>query len=311
MGDHELAALLHQDRLVRLRDHPHLGRAARRFVSDGRARRVLPGLLVPAVGEDDLILLAAALTRYDPDAVLIEESAAALTFRATERPPTGPVRYASHRKLRSASTWFTTVRRRIDPQDVTEIGPVRLTHPALTAIDLARRDDAAAIDDVLRTGSATLDQLHEALARHTGRVGNPVRRLLLADSIGRPWSSGERRLHRLLRDAGIAGWRANRPVLLDTGRWAFLDVGFDAERLDLEVDGWRHHSAPADLAADTERQNALVLAGWLPYRITTGMLDDAEQLTAEIRLLLALRGRPGEISAAASAGRRRAGSPHR
>jgi hypothetical protein len=57
------------------------------------------------------------------------------------------------------------------------------------------------------------------------RVGNPTKRYLLLDSRDEPWSAAERKFHRLLHDAGITGWKANRPVVLDDFT-CYVDVIF-------------------------------------------------------------------------------------
>ena len=56
--------------------------------------------------------------------------------------------------------------------------------------------------------------LHRAMELTAARAGNQTRRQLLLDSRDEPWSEAERLFHRLLREAGITGWKANQPVVL-------------------------------------------------------------------------------------------------
>jgi hypothetical protein len=57
-----------------------------------------------------------------------------------------------------------------------------VTDPSLTAIDLASFDCADSIDIALRTRSATLAGMHEALRLTRKRRGNAERERLLLDS---------------------------------------------------------------------------------------------------------------------------------
>lgn len=166
------------------------------------------------------------------------------------------------------------------------VGQVCATRPALTAIDLAERTGGDAIDQVLRTRSATLRDLWRALERTRYRVGNRARRRLLVESRSEPWSAAERLAHQVLRAAGIKGWRANVPVL---GGAYYLDIAFEGEMLAIEIDGRRFHWDPVSFENDRERQNRVVLAGWTVLRFTYRMLlEQPELVVAAIR---AARGR--------------------
>jgi len=59
---------------------------------------------------------------------------------------------------------------------------------------------------------------------------------------GPAWRA-ERRLHRLLRSAGIRGWQANYPVWVDGELIAVVDVALIASRIAIEVDGTRRLAA--------------------------------------------------------------------
>jgi len=115
----------------------------------------------------------------------------------------------------------------------------RYTDPALTAIDLATFECTDAIDIALRTRSATLTRMHEALRRTPRRPGNGDRTRLLLNSRDEPWSAAERKARRLLRAARIVGWRTNVPVILSGQRY-YLDVAFRAKKLAIEIDGRIH-----------------------------------------------------------------------
>jgi very-short-patch-repair endonuclease len=125
--------------------------------------------------------------------------------------------------------------------------------------------------------------MHAALDLTKGRAGNSKRKELLLESRDEPWSEAERQFHRLLRAAGITGWRANRPVLLD-GLNVYPDVVFRRERLVIEIDGREFHSDPEVFETDRRRQNLFVLNGWRVLRLTWRMIqDEPDQLIAMVR----------------------------
>ena len=77
---------------------------------------------------------------------------------------------------------FRFDRRRVPPELVHERHGLRMTVPALTALDLCAELGGDAIDQALRTRTATLEGLHRALELTGHRRGNQDRRALLLDS---------------------------------------------------------------------------------------------------------------------------------
>ena len=116
----------------------------------------------------------------------------------------------SLRHQRRPQHGYEFTRRQIPAERVVDRAGLRLTSPALTALDLCATVGGEAIDQALRTRATTLAHLQRAMELTTARVGNPTRRQLLLDSRSEPWLEAERSLHRLLRAAGITGWQANR-----------------------------------------------------------------------------------------------------
>lgn len=117
--------------------------------------------------------------------------------------------------------------------------------------------------------------------------GNTQRRRLLAATSGGAMGPAEQRLHRLLRRAGIAGWRANAKVLDAGGTPARADALFAAERLILEVDGARYHG-PDSFQADRTRQNRLIAAGYTVLRFTWADLTERQgDVVRQVRKTLA------------------------
>jgi very-short-patch-repair endonuclease len=155
---------------------------------------------------------------------------------------------------------------------VVERAGLLYTAPPLSAIDLATFDCADAIDIALRTRAATLEGMYQALRLTPNRLGNQQRLKLLIDSRNEPGSAAERLAHRILRGAGLTGWRTNFPVVLE-GRIYYIDIAFPHLKLAIEIDGL--HEDDEDLfESDRWRQNALVANGWLVLRFTWRMLRD-------------------------------------
>ena len=257
-----IEALFDRVDVIARRAHPDLVTVLDRAIRLGEIEAVLPGVYARVDHKAFPAVRVEALQLYEPSAILVEHAAAQLSFWPTVE--VDAVAAAVSRKLASQAGY--RFRRRTIPNHlVQEIGGVRMTKAALTAIDLG----ADAIDVALRTGAATLDDMRDALAAIRSQPGNAARRLVLQESSEDPWSTAERRFHGLLRDAGIEGWRGNVEA---AGTGYTVDVLFRAERLVIEIDGHAYHG-DATFEHDRWRQNAIVLAGWRVLRFTWTMID--------------------------------------
>ncbi len=217
------------------------------------------------------IRVAAASLWLGRDAVFTGATAARLTFWPDCTDDT--ISLARRGSTRRSRSNIQVENRTIPPELVVSCGSWRATAPCLTALDLAGRFGADAIDRALRSRTTTLAQMVEALALQPNRRGNDRRRALLRDSQSEPWSAAERLMHRLLRRHRITGWSGNRWLEIGGSRYC-VDVLFPAERLILEVDGWETHGARDAFEADRRRRNALVLAGYAVLNSTWRQLHD-------------------------------------
>ena len=242
----------------------------RALVEAGELVPVLPGVYAPPLTARSRPVMIAALMAYDVDAVLTGAAAASVSFWPKVSCPKVT---AAVRGRREPQAGFEFSRRAIPPELVVEQNGLRFTSPALTALDLcdAMGGDGIGPDQALRMRHTNLPHLHQALDLTANRVGNPNRRRLLLDSRDEPWSAAERLLHRLLREADIHGWKANRKVVVD-GVDYWPDAVFRKLRLILEVDGREFHSEPDVFESDRWRQNLMVLDGWCVLRFTYAML---------------------------------------
>ena len=276
----ELARLLDQHRLVVRRRHPELANAVDWAIRSGAVVAVLPGVYAPPhlAALPDTRMRAICLR--DPDAVLLTGAAARVSYWPGAPMPRIAV---ARRNAAPAQAGYAFTRRRIPPELVVQQGGLRFTDPALTAIDLATFSCTDAIDRALRTRTATLPGMYEALARTANRIGNPERMRLLLDSRDLPWSAAERLGHRILRRACIRGWKPNLPVRL-AGRLYYIDVAFRLLKVALEIDGRLHEEDEDLFESDRWRQNALVADGWRVLRFTWDMLQEhPEAVVAAVR----------------------------
>jgi very-short-patch-repair endonuclease len=150
----------------------------------------------------------------------------------------------------------------------------------LTALDLIDTHGGDAVDALLRSRQATLEDLNEVLTSSPGRRGNSRRRQVLIESRTEPWSAAERLAHRLLHEEGIKDWTANYPVEI-CGYPYWIDIAFPAVKPAIEVDGREFHEGADVFERDRYRQNDLVNAGWRVLRFMPRMLRDRPATVAE------------------------------
>jgi very-short-patch-repair endonuclease len=275
--DERLDRLYAQGNLVER--SPELASVIDRALRLKQIEAVLPGIYARTHHKTFPEVRVDALQLYEPKAILVEQAAARLSFWPEVE--VDDVAAVVPRKL-AARAGYRFLRRTVPASLVQEIDGVRMTVPALTAVDLG----ADAIDHALRTGAATLEEMREALAAIRWQPGNGARRLVLQESSDEPWSTAERRFHRLLRAAGIGGWRGNVKA---SGTTHTVDILFSADRLVVEIDG-HHYHGDANFEFDRWRQNDIVLAGWRVLRFTWTMIDKyPERVVETVHAALAQR----------------------
>lgn len=278
--------LLTEDPIVLLRQHRNLRNAIGRATAEGRLTRLLPGVyLDPA--RDTLATRAAAVCRWDPNAVVCGRAAAALTYWPELVVWTFEV---SSRSRHAPQPGFAFTEREIPPELVETRGAFTMTTPSLTAIELATFEFTDPIDVGLRRREVTLAGLRYALDLTPHRRGHVDRRRLILDSRDEPWSAAERLAHRIYRRAGLTDWVANLKTVIPSRATYYLDVAFRKERVVSEIDGRLHQTDPALFESDRTRQNALMLLGWFVLRFTWRMLvDEPDYVVATTRAALAQR----------------------
>ena len=273
-------ALLDHSGLVRVADHPELATTLRRLVAAGELARPFPGVYLRPI-ELDAGLWLRALCAWAPRAAMHAHSAVAFWLGD---PVLRPVQLVNARALRPCPG-VQILARVLEPGLVVERFGVRLVTPEYAFAEVAATDDGRAAERGFRQRLVPPEQVLAAGRHLVDTPGNPVRSRVLAELATNPWSAAERRLHALLRGAGITGWVANAPVRV-AGQVFAGDVLFIGERLIVEVDGFEYHSAAGDFQSDRERQNLLTLAGYRVLRFTWDQLEHPEYVLRQIRQAL-------------------------
>ncbi|WP_405069152.1 DUF559 domain-containing protein [Kribbella sp. NBC_01510] len=168
----------------------------------------------------------------------------------------------------------------------------RTTSLLRTVVDCSRilpfAEALAVADAALATGRLSQDELLAASAAMRG-PGCPNARRTAAAATRRSGSFLESILRALLISAGIDGFE---PQVLVTHGWfrARVDLGHRQARLALEADGFEFHGSRRDFAADCQRYDDLVAAGWLVLRFTyEQVIGDPAWVVATVRAALASR----------------------
>jgi very-short-patch-repair endonuclease len=270
------------------------GRIARRIRS-GAWRRLAGRALVVTSLTVEPRTLAWAVHLTWPDAVASHSTAAALhgfPGHAADVPE------ATSTRRRRCLTDLRAYHDALEPCDVVRLagraGP-RLTTPRRTALDLLATVDPPGAEALLAWAVSrrilTRGELARAARERCGRPGTPQLLRLLRQSTSGALGEAERRMHRLLRRAGIDGWQANALIRHDSRVVAVVDLLFADARVVVEVDGWATHSSHDAFVRDRERQNRLVNAGYRVLRFTWEDVVHREAETVE-HIRAALAGTP-------------------
>lgn len=251
----------------------------RALVRSGRVVRFLPGTYVDSAREQRQHTRLAAVLAHYPAALLWASTAESVIWAnpAAEH----RISIAGPHTIHPPAFVQASYRRIPNESRVLWSG-LALPSPAYLAVEAASHDEGRLAERMLRERIVTPGALVDALAWFGHVPGTAIRRQVVRNSADNPWSGGERALQSLLREAGIGGWVANRPVWV-AGRCYFPDVLFEAERLILEFDGYEFHSSRAAFEADRIRMNELHLAGYLVLRYTWERLADPAALIRQVR----------------------------
>lgn len=179
--------------------------------------------------------------------------------------------------------------------DRTRIGPIPVTSPARTLLDLGAvlpRAVPGSLDDALRRGLVRASQLRDALDAWAGsgvRGTAPLRAAFeqRAGVSGTAESLLEVGFLRAVRRSGLPEPKLQHPIRdLRGRRIARVDFAYPERRLAIEADGFRFHGGLADWRRDVERGNRLQEAGWTVLRVTWQDLEHPRELIRRLRRFL-------------------------
>lgn len=175
-------------------------------------------------------------------------------------------------------------RRDLWPNDIVERRGLRVTSLPLTVVEAAaRRGGGAKLMDSALQRHTELRDLWRVHIRNKGRHGSPAARILLQAAADGARSAAERLLIKLLKEAGITGWKANYRL----GCYQ-IDVAFPVAKLAIETDGWAFHHDHDDFQKDRVKQNDIALMGWQILRFTwLDLTEYPQRVIAAIRSALA------------------------
>lgn len=277
----ELFSHLEAQGIVSPTEVPRLAGTIEHNVRMGRLVNVMGGNYAAREQADSFEIRVAALRATYPNCVLARETAAKLSWWPELTPEL--VQFC-HRQRVPERRGFAAERRTIEKDLIVWDGTHFLTNPALTVLDLTDTLGGTAIDESLRRGAVTLEDLRHALLLTRGRRGNRQRAQLVRESRAEPWSELEREAHVRLRKAHFPGWVANHHVRVGE-RDYYLDLAVPDLKLAAEIDGWQHHREFRSFVSDRARWNALTLAGWTLLVFTASTID---QLVGQMQAAVAL-----------------------
>jgi very-short-patch-repair endonuclease len=200
---------------------------------------------------------------------------------------------SSARRLRATDVVVHRVTNLL-PADRARCGPVNVTSPLRTEVDLAGLVDAStlevAIESALRRPLFSRGQLRwraEALMG-TGRVGSAaLRRLLESRELGRSESAPEVEVARMLAAAGLGEPVRQYEIRVDGRLVARVDLAYPEARLVIEYDSDAWHTGVTHRHRDADRRNRLRALGWAVIEVTPVTLRDPGSFVALVRSLVA------------------------
>ena len=269
-----------------------LGRGAiGRRVRSGRLRRLYRGVYLLGAVVPPLAREMAAVLAIGPTAVLSHWSAAYLwkLLPPPKRPPHVDVTVVLGHNRKRAGIRVWHVRRMEDSERITRKG-IPVTTSGRTLVDLAvvadGRDLERAVARAQREHLVEGDELSALLARHRGRPGTPRLRSLLAMEGGAALTDSEAE-DRFL--ALVQAARLPRPESNATVAGYRVDFVWRAQRLAVEIDGYRYHSSRPHFESDRRKAAYLAAHGIQVVRLSwSQVVEDGVATAVQVGQALAL-----------------------
>jgi len=244
---------------------------------------------------DELERLRLLTTVLPDDAAFSHATAAALLGAPIDAPRRAHVALTP-RKVLPQRAEIVVHTRRLETDDVTRIGDLRVTSGAQTFLDLAAvlwAPELVAVGDaLLREGHMTAESLQERLAG-AARVRGVARArtcapLLSALAMSRP----ESLMRYWLLTSDLPDPQPQVPIKDDWGREvAHGDLGYESWRVLLEYEG-RQHAELDQFGRDINRYSLMAADGWLVLRFAKQHMGPATIVGRTRRALLTRGWRP-------------------
>lgn len=167
--------------------------------------------------------------------------------------------------------------------DAASIGPLDLTTPARTVIDLARyagRDELFEVASMgMQLGLLDPDKVAARLVELLRPPGRSKLHWLLAELSrhGKTDSTFERDVRCWLCDNGFQPYPGVYPLRVEGRLIAMLDIAFLREQVYVEIDGRRFHSDRRAFRHDRVRNNEIAAIGWLGLRLSRDEFEQAPE----------------------------------
>ncbi|MCV7396976.1 type IV toxin-antitoxin system AbiEi family antitoxin [Mycobacterium paraseoulense] len=161
---------------------------------------------------------------------------------------------------------------RIESDEITIVDGMRVTTPARTALDLARRHPrgtaVAAIDALAQAIEVKMADVELLVDRYRGRHGMKAAKASLELIDGGAQSPKETWLRLLLLQAGFPRPQTQIAVRNEWG-WAeaYLDMGWEDIMVAVEYDGDQHRTSRYQYVKDIRRLEMLERYGWIVVRV--------------------------------------------
>ena len=177
---------------------------------------------------------------------------------------------ANRRRTPGITVWADE----IDDNEICVIEGMRVTTPARTALDLARRypvdAGVVAIDALTRATRLRVRAIESAAHQYPGRRG--LKRALMTLDLVDPGAESppETRLRLLIVRAGIQRPQTQIPVYDQYGALiGVVDMGWRELKIAVEYEGDHHRTSRRVFHKDIGRIDALIEQGWIVIRVTS------------------------------------------
>jgi very-short-patch-repair endonuclease len=253
--------------------------AIRNSVTRGRLLPLPGGVLALApLTPIELADEAAALLTAGPGSALSHHSAALLWDMELPRHGDGRIHVLARRTRRLEGIAIHRARN-LAPHDVGIHRGLPVTSPARTLLDqaerLTHRRLELALDRALVAGIVQVSEIRELAKRSPGRPGAPILKALAEHQRGSALtaSAAEELFLSLVRASGLPAPLVNQRV-----HDFEVDFYWPAQRLIVEIDGFRYHSTRRAFEHDHRKDAALRALGFTVLRFTYHQLESTPLL---------------------------------